>query len=134
LEHIPDPRLFLRAAAKQLKPGGHLLVSVPGARFVSLKTWPHRRAGIRNLGVPLVFDAGNHLHYFSIAGLRRAMNDVGLSVSASGPVPPDYNYLANRHSAGLKRIWGVIAGIGEFTGGEPLSSNIWILCSRPVLN
>ena len=80
--------------------------------------------------MPLVLGAGNHLHHFSVAGLKRTLSGVGLSFVAGGAVPPDYNYLANRHAARLKRAWEPIANIGAFLGGEPLSSNIWVLYSK----
>ncbi len=131
LEHMPDPRIALRAAAQQLAPGGHLLASLPGQRFSRWKVWPRRRLGIRALLVPLVLGAGNHLHHFSVAGLRRTLHDVGLTVVASGALPPDYNYLANRRSAALKRAWSALAGLGAVLGGEPWSSNIWVLASKP---
>lgn len=40
LEHIPDPRGFLLAAQKVLRPGGELLLSVPNARsFLQFEEW-----------------------------------------------------------------------------------------------
>lgn len=68
LEHAPDPRVFLRAAAAPLKPGGFLLLNVPHlesrvARMLG-KRWP--------LLLP------EHLNYFTRDSLLRCAEDAGL--------------------------------------------------------
>ncbi|MFJ3233114.1 class I SAM-dependent methyltransferase [Streptomyces sp. NPDC086787] len=73
LEHTVDPFAELEAAARVLRPGGHLLIEVPDPE------WPLSRAmGWRwnPWGQP------QHLHMFPIRNLRRALHDKGLHLVA----------------------------------------------------
>lgn len=69
LEHLQEPWKVLEAAAKRLKPGGILLVSVPnidGTQATLLgKRWLH-------------LDAPRHLYFWSPQALSRLMQSFGL--------------------------------------------------------
>lgn len=71
LEHTPDPRQQLQAAAKVIRPGGHLVIEVPD---------PESRWG-RVLGrwwVPWL--QPQHLNFIPIATLREALTGLGFTV------------------------------------------------------
>lgn len=130
MEHVPDPRATVLTIASQLRPGGYFLARVPGQAFARLKIWPARRLGIKSFFTPLILGAGNHLHYFSLSGLRTLVQGAGFEVVACGAMPADYAYLATRYSPMLKKCWSFIARIGGLISMEPLFSNIWIICRK----
>jgi SAM-dependent methyltransferase len=132
MEHIPDPRGTLQTILQQLEPGAWFLGSVPGQAFHRLKVWPRRRFGVQSCLVPLTLDPGNHLHYYSASGMKTILSRAGFETVMSGAAPADYNYLATRHSAFLKRLWSAAARLGELVSDEPLSSNIWFLCRKSI--
>lgn len=132
LEHIPDPRKVLQTVHRQLKTGAWFLGSIPGQAFYRLKVWPRRRFGVQSCFVPLTFDPGNHLHYYSASGLKTILSRAGFEIVVSGAAPADYNYLANRNSALLKKVWSVAARLGGLLIDEPLSTNIWFLCRKGI--
>jgi SAM-dependent methyltransferase len=71
LEHLPDPIATLRAAARWLRPGGVLLVSVPNPEALQLRLlgrwWPH-------------LDAPRHLCFFTLRALDRILGSEGLAL------------------------------------------------------
>jgi 2-polyprenyl-3-methyl-5-hydroxy-6-metoxy-1,4-benzoquinol methylase len=71
LEHLPDPLLTLRRCAALLKPGGHLIVSVP-----NLRSWQARVAGTGwfHLDVP------RHLFHFTPETLAALLDRTGFQV------------------------------------------------------
>lgn len=72
LEHLPDPRAELRAAAERLVYGGHVIVEVPDV---------HVDAGEKHY-------KREHLWYFSLRALADLVHDVGLQVRAFDfPIP-----------------------------------------------
>jgi SAM-dependent methyltransferase len=79
LEHVPDPRRFVTAAAARLESGGALILALP------------------DLGTPS-FDAWfvDHLHHFSAAHVQRLCVDAGLGSFVDGwrpPQTPHFMYL-----------------------------------------
>jgi len=77
LEHIDQPRPLLREVARLLKPGGRLLVKVPNVRYVLAKHYFLRRVpgAVRD-----VFDAREHLAYYSHKTLTQLLEAVGFYV------------------------------------------------------
>jgi 2-polyprenyl-3-methyl-5-hydroxy-6-metoxy-1,4-benzoquinol methylase len=68
IEHVPDPRAFLRACARRLKPGGLLLISTPDTghalRYFMRSRWP-------------VLQPMQHLFLFSRRALSQALQAEG---------------------------------------------------------
>ena len=71
VEHVHEPRAFLRECARILKPGGRLVVLTPNVRSLG-----HRVFGVSWLGL----DAPRHLVLFTSESLRAAAEDAGLRV------------------------------------------------------
>jgi 2-polyprenyl-3-methyl-5-hydroxy-6-metoxy-1,4-benzoquinol methylase len=68
IEHVPDPRGFLRGCAKRLRPGGVLLISTPDTghflRHLMRSRWP-------------MLQPMQHLHLFSRQALEQALRSEG---------------------------------------------------------
>ena len=74
IEHVDDPAQFLREAARFIKPGGAIVVTVPGGPMSAFD---------RHIG---------HRQHFSRASLRRVLEAAGLSVErVSGAGFPFFN-------------------------------------------
>jgi 2-polyprenyl-3-methyl-5-hydroxy-6-metoxy-1,4-benzoquinol methylase len=91
LEHLADPWTVLGNAARLVKPGGTVVISLPNVRFwetfraVGLRgTWPRRQLGI--------FDR-THLRWFTLADALELLRQAGLSPAQ---VSPQYRLHPNR--------------------------------------
>ena len=71
IEHVPDPRQFLRHLVSLLRPGG--------VAYVQTGNWNVVR---RLPGTPYVMPEG-HIHYFTPLELRRLFSEVGLVCAAT---------------------------------------------------
>jgi SAM-dependent methyltransferase len=71
LEHVPDPRAYLIAAARLLAPDGRLIVQVPNAAC-----WQFRLLGAAWTGV----DMPRHLHDFRACDLEKLLESCGFEV------------------------------------------------------
>ena len=71
LEHVPDPRGALTAAARLLRPGGRVIVRTP---VMGAALWERYESDWWEL------DAPRHLFVFSAAGLERVARDAGLEL------------------------------------------------------
>ena len=71
LEHVPDPRRALGAAARMLRPGGRVVVRTP---VMGMALWQRYGTDWWEL------DAPRHLFVFSAAGLERIARDAGLEL------------------------------------------------------
>jgi SAM-dependent methyltransferase len=71
LEHVPDPRGALGAAARLLRPGGRVVVRTP---VMGTALWGRYGTDWWEL------DAPRHLFVFSAAGLERIARDAGLEL------------------------------------------------------
>lgn len=78
LEHAHDPAAYLARAARLLKPGGTLVVSVP-----NYDGWTYSL-------FPAALESPRHLHYFNPSSLRRHLESAGFSgVRISTPPTPE---------------------------------------------
>ena len=76
LEHESDPRAALSAAARLLRPGGRLELTVPNGPVDLL---PNRTLS-RKWGRPVPTRHGGHLFFFSRRALEQVLSDCGLRV------------------------------------------------------
>lgn len=100
IEHVPDPRAFLREVARITRPGGHVVIVTPNtASFQAKRYGDHWRSAI-----------ADHLNLFSRGSLARLMQDCGFEVVrtktwggiAVGMAPPIIKKPADR----LAKIFG----------------------------
>lgn len=115
LEHLVDPYALLLEAKSWLSKDGHVLISIPNVRHVSVLwelvvrgDWRYREHGIMD---------ESHLRFFTSASFRRALKEAGYG-------------LVTMHRWGsqpLTRAAGkIVPGSGEF-----LLSQVFVL-ARPV--
>lgn len=78
LEHLRDPWTFIKTSARYLKPGGHVVASVPNVRYYKAVidlvwggAWSYQEAGILDFG---------HLRFFTLSTAIELMESGGLSV------------------------------------------------------
>jgi SAM-dependent methyltransferase len=98
LEHTLDPQLELDAAAKALRPGGHLLIEVPD---------PECSYGRLLRSYWIAWLAPEHLNFVPLGNLERALEERGFAVVArvrrAARQGPD---LAHGAAAFLNALWG----------------------------
>jgi 2-polyprenyl-3-methyl-5-hydroxy-6-metoxy-1,4-benzoquinol methylase len=131
IEHIPEPQLVVERIFQQLRPGGYLMGSVPNGDFIRIKVLPRKVFGLEKILVPLTMDPGNHINYFNAAGLRKLFERTGFQVHWVRNAPVDFNYLANRTSSYLKKIWHKQAEIVRLFSERLIGSNLWFLTQKP---
>lgn len=131
LEHIPEPHRIVELVFQQLRPGGYFMGSIPNGEFIRIKVLPRRVMGLEKLIVPLTMDAGNHINYFTQLGLRTMLERSNFQLLWVRNSPMDFNYIDNKFSPLLKRLWVGFAGLTKFLTGRLIGSNIWFLAKRP---
>jgi 2-polyprenyl-3-methyl-5-hydroxy-6-metoxy-1,4-benzoquinol methylase len=115
LEHLVDPYALLAEARSWLSEDGHVLISIPNVRHLSVLwqlvvrgEWRYREHGIMD---------STHLRFFTSASFRRALDDSGYELVAL-------------HRWGSNRLARTIGGILPWSG-EFLLSLIFLL-ARPA--
>ena len=83
-EHISQPRELLDSIARVLRPGGRLFIKVPNVRYVLAKNRLLRRAK----SVSDVFDAREHLAFYSTSTLRKVLESAAFEVEYMGVPSP----------------------------------------------
>lgn len=78
LEHILDPRHFLRETARILQPDGTLILVTPNIRFLPYLWTLACGQFPRTSGDPTGYDGG-HLHYFTYRDVRELLQHAGFS-------------------------------------------------------
>ncbi|MCX7826966.1 MAG: class I SAM-dependent methyltransferase [Verrucomicrobiae bacterium] len=71
LEHVREPRVYLREINRVLRPGGVLVIEAPNARCVTARLFGRHWLG---------WDIPNHLHHFNPASLRALLERHGFTV------------------------------------------------------
>jgi 2-polyprenyl-3-methyl-5-hydroxy-6-metoxy-1,4-benzoquinol methylase len=93
LEHVHDPLPFLRAVSALLAPGGAMFIRTPNL------AWVYPTYGIRRhlLGEEIELGPLNHVVYYTVATLGRALDAAGLEARAWPVLPPPQVGFANRN-------------------------------------
>lgn len=122
LEHVPDPHRVVAAAARALRPGGALIITVPnldswGFRFFGRDWWP--------LELP------RHLLHFTPATLRRLVEAHGLQVRELGIVPRA-SWMRRSCALARRRNWdgsvrAVLARLGRWRAVCSLLTRLSVL-------
>jgi 2-polyprenyl-3-methyl-5-hydroxy-6-metoxy-1,4-benzoquinol methylase/Zn ribbon nucleic-acid-binding protein len=132
LEHIPEPHKIVKRVFNNLRQGGYFMGSVPNGEFIRFKTFLRRKIGLQKLIVPLIMDAGNHINYFSAAGIQRMLETNGFEFIWAKNAPLEFNYIANSFSPFAKRIWWAAAETVRFLSDHLIGSNLWFLARRRI--
>ena len=72
IEHVPDPKAYVRQAADLLRSGGVISLATP-----DINSLPARLAGRRWVGYKL---SEEHVYYFSVKTLSRMLDEAGFDV------------------------------------------------------
>lgn len=73
LEHVSEPRVYLREIGRILRPGGLLAIEVPNARCLTARLFGRHWLG---------WDLPNHVYHFNPASLRALLERHGFTVLA----------------------------------------------------
>lgn len=124
LEHLPDCRGFLRALARHVRPGGHVVVEVPNWGSVH-----RRRVGTEWWGLR----PGEHLVHFTPDTLAATFRRAGLApeaVRAPTWLAPPQSFEQALHDLGrsgrIRRLAGPLSR-GRVSGGHRPSRAGWAL-------
>jgi len=137
IEHLFDPKGFIQACARLLKPGGLIVLSCPNFFGFDVLT----------LGTLANTIDHEHINYFNPASLRRLLEDCGFEVpSVETPGELDADIVRNkiiqgvtdlRESPFLRHIlidrWeDVGAAFQRFLRENALSSHMWATAVKPA--
>jgi 2-polyprenyl-3-methyl-5-hydroxy-6-metoxy-1,4-benzoquinol methylase len=127
-EHVPNPRAVLASAHRVLRPGGLLFVKVPNVRYVRAKAELLRRLpGIR---YDDLYDAREHLVYYSAETLARALTDAGFAIAQLRvPLPIDAGGPARN---AVRRLGVGLARALPRGVASPLATDLAIVGRRPA--
>lgn len=105
LEHLVDPWGVLERLARHLSPDGHVIASIPNARYLALVDhlvnghWTYQPSGLLDK---------SHLRFFTLSEIRRIFADAGLSITALhanlGPIYSQFKDLPNKQEIRFGRL------------------------------
>ncbi|HEX5836728.1 MAG TPA: class I SAM-dependent methyltransferase [Anaerolineales bacterium] len=82
IEHLPDPQVSIREAARVLRRGGRLLVTTPNYRSF----WPIMEWAVDRLNMAPRMAGEQHISRYHPASLRRLLADCGLGLEYFGTI------------------------------------------------
>lgn len=82
IEHLPEPHISIREAARVLRPGGRLLVTTPNYRSF----WPLMERIVDMLNMAPKMAGEQHISQFDPASLKRLLTEAGLGLEYSGTI------------------------------------------------
>ena len=84
IEHVYDTNQFLNECNRVLKMGGEVVLTTPNLGF-----WKHRIKLLLGLNMPFEYGMGgyfvNHIRYFNLASLKRALKGHGFAIVRTEP-------------------------------------------------
>ena len=126
LEHIPHPRALLQALRGLLRPGGRVFIKVPNVRYVRAKQWT---VGRLPGATDDIYDAREHLVYYSETTLRRMVESSGFEVEllqVPSPIQTGGTLRRGFRAAGARLARVLPGGVGS-----PLATDLVIVGRRP---
>jgi 2-polyprenyl-3-methyl-5-hydroxy-6-metoxy-1,4-benzoquinol methylase len=87
IEHLVEPARAVAECRRVLKPGGHVLITVPNVAF-----WRFRVQAVRGQ-VPEVTADERHLHSFNAASLTRLLTSAGFDITVMTGLRQRYEWL-----------------------------------------
>lgn len=136
IEHLFDPREFVRACGRAVKPGGLLVLTCPNGQGFEVQV----------LGTAADTVDTEHLDYFTPDSLARMVSSAGFEVlETSTPGVLDADIVRNKILAGkfdvsgqrfleivLLERWEELGGpFQDFLRSHRLSSHMWLVARRP---
>jgi SAM-dependent methyltransferase len=133
LEHLADPLSTLLAVNRLLSAGGLLIVAVPNLEFGLPFLYLQRLMGRREIETDgqrgerfrlggasqlALFDAPNHLYFFSSATLKRTLEQAGFRLLAVSPAAPIENPRNRLRSWSKHLVYEVATALCALSGGS----------------
>lgn len=146
LEHLADPLNTLLTVNRLLSPAGLLIVTVPNLDFglpflylqrlmgfSEIETDGHRGERFRLAGASqlALFDAPNHLYFFSALTLRRTLEQAGFKLLSISPAAPIENPRNRLRSWSKHLVYKMAAGLGALSGGSISIGHSLMACASP---
>lgn len=82
IEHLENPQVTIREAARMLRPGGRLLVTTPNYRSF----WPLMEGVVDLMNMAPKMAGEQHISHFHPASLRRLLTDSGFDIDYFGTI------------------------------------------------
>ncbi len=117
LEHVAEPRAFLDALRRLLRPGGALHLTVPNVR--------------RNAGDFIVVD---HVNHFMPTSLRRLFGQAGFADIRIDEDAHEAAYVVNaRRAAGEAAAFEAPSEVAAYVGEARRCAKFWVAASEAVM-
>lgn len=133
VEHLYDPRLFLKKAYDILKPGGYFyMTTLNGEGFDIILLWENSKS----------VTPPHHLNFFTVTSIRRLLSDIGFKVlEVSTPGKLDWDIVEGAIKDGCKvgRFWELVSKVAsdackerfqEWISDNNLSSHMRVIARK----